>query len=162
MTQGDPLRPEHVGRLDLVRRVFSESMRLYPPAPVIERRVEQAMVIGGFEVAAGTILVVPIHALHRRAGLWETPEHFDPSRFAPVHVEARHRYGYMPFGAGPRVCIGAGFSMLEGVAILAVLLRAVRPVAIEGTPLPRMRITLRPSRPIRMRVEPRVVPQEGA
>ncbi len=155
VTEGEPLRPDHVARLELVRRVFSESMRLYPPAPVIERRVEQAMVIGGFGVAAGTMLVVPIHALHRRAGLWEDPERFDPSRFAPEHAEARHRYGYMPFGAGPRSCIGAGFSMLEGVAILAVLLRAVRPIAVESAPSPRMRITLRPSRPIRMRVEPR-------
>ena len=120
------------------------------------------MVIGGFGVAAGTMLVVPIHALHRRAGLWEEPERFDPSRFAPEQVEARHRYGYMPFGAGPRICIGAGFSMLEGVAILAVLLRAVRVVAVESAPLPRMRITLRPSRPIRMRVEPRVTPRTRA
>ncbi len=161
VTQGEPLRPDHVARLDLVRRVFSESMRLYPPAPVIERRVEHDMVIGGFGVAAGTMLVVPIHALHRRAGLWEEPERFDPSRFSPEQVEARHRYGYMPFGAGPRICIGAGFSMLEAVAILAVLLRAVRLIAVESVPSPRMRITLRPSRPIRMRVEPRVIAASG-
>ncbi len=162
VTEGEPLRPEHVARLDFVRRVFSESMRLYPPAPVIERRVEHAMVIGGHGVAAGTILVVPIHALHRRAGLWKDPLRFDPSRFAPEHVETRHRYGYMPFGAGPRSCIGAGFSMLEGVAILAVLLRAVRPSAVESIPSPRMRITLRPSRPIRMRVAPRLTPRAEA
>lgn len=162
VTQGEPLRPDHVARLDLLRRVFSESMRLYPPAPLIERRVEQAMVIGGLGVAVGTILVVPIHALHRRAGLWEAPERFDPSRFAPDRVAARHRYCYMPFGAGPRICIGAGFSMLEAVAILAVLLRAVRPSAIESAPSLRMRLTLRPSKPIRMRMEPRVSPRAGA
>ncbi len=156
VTQGERLRPDHVARLDLVRRVFSEAMRLYPPAPLIERRVERAMTLGGFDVVVGTILVVPIHALHRRAGLWHAPERFDPSRFAPEHVEARHRYLYMPFGAGPRVCIGSGFSMLEGVAILAVLLRAVRLLAVESTPSPRMRLTLRPSKPIRMRVEPRL------
>ena len=162
VTQGEPLRPDHVARLDLVRRVFSESMRLYPPAPLIERRVEHEMTLGGFDVAAGTILVVPIHALHRRTGLWEEPGRFDPSRFAPAQVEARHRYAYMPFGAGPRICIGAGFSMLEAVAILAVLLRAVRLTAVEPVPSPRMRLTLRPSRPIRMRVEPRVRPRVAA
>ena len=155
VTRGGPLLPGHVARLGVVRRVFSESMRLYPPAPLIERRVEQDMVIGGSKVVAGTTLVVPIHALHRRVGLWDDPERFDPSRFALEQVEARHRYGYMPFGAGPRICIGAGFSMLEAVAILAVLLRAVRLNAIEPAPSPRMRLTLRPSKPIRMQVEPR-------
>ncbi len=82
------------------------------------------------------MLIVPIHALHRNSLLWDEPERFDPDRFLPDRARARHRYSYMPFGAGPRVCIGAGFATLEAVAVLAVLLRAFRlePVGADAAP----------------------------
>lgn len=155
VTGGGALRPEHVADLALTRQAFSEAMRLYPPAPVVTRRVARGFDLGGLAVPAGTGLIVPIYAVHRHARLWDDPDGFDPGRFAPERVKARHRFGYLPFGAGPRSCIGSAFALAEAVAILAVLIRSVR---LSGTaPLaePVMRITLRPARPTLMRVEAR-------
>ncbi|RYC32083.1 cytochrome P450 [Lichenibacterium minor] len=156
VTGGGPVRPEHVEGLVLTRATFEEAMRLYPPAPLIARRARRGFPLGPARVEEGGVLVVPIHALHRHRLLWDEPERFDPDRFLPDRARARHRYSFMPFGAGPRVCIGAGFATLEAVAILAVLLRAFR---VEGTtaaePRPSMRVTLRPAAPIRMRLRAR-------
>jgi cytochrome P450 len=156
VTGGGPLRPVHVGSLAYTRQVFAEGMRLYPPAPLIVRRVERAFDLGEVALPPGSMLIVPIFALHRHRLLWPDPLAFDPDRFAPAQAAARPRYAYMPFGAGPRVCIGGAFATMEAVAILAVLLRrfALRP-ADARVPLPTMKITLRPTVPIRMIVEPR-------
>jgi cytochrome P450 len=156
VTGGGALRPEHIASLTWCRQVFSEAMRLYPPAPVITRTATMPFSLGGAIVPAGAVLYVPIYALHRHARLWDEPERFDPARFSPEQVKARHRYAYMPFGAGPRVCIGNAFAIMEGVAILAVLLRSVR---LRGeandAPTPVMKVTLRPRRKLHMRVERR-------
>jgi cytochrome P450 len=156
VTGGGPVRPEHVPALTYGRQVFSEAMRLYPPAPIITRTATRAFRLGDFEVPARAVLFAPIYAVHRHTSLWEDPERFDPERFAPEQVKQRHRYAYMPFGAGPRVCIGAAFATLEAVAILAVLLRAValRRVSDEP-PAPVMKLTLRPGRRLIMRVRSR-------
>lgn len=154
VTGGAPLAPAHVAALAYTRQVFEEALRLYPPAALIVRRVATGFELGGAELAPGTLLVVPVFAIHRHAALWPAPEAFDPGRFAPDQAAARHRYAYLPFGAGPRVCIGAGFAMLEGVAILAVLLRDLRFTALAPEPpAPHLRITLRPATPLMMRVE---------
>jgi cytochrome P450 len=102
------------------------------------------------------MIYVPIYALHRHTALWARPEEFDPERFAPDAVMDRHRYAYLPFGAGPRTCIGSGFAMLEGVAILGTLLRETRLRGVASTPpRPRMRLTLRPEKKLIMRIERR-------
>ncbi len=151
-----PVRPDHVPRLAFTRAVFEEAMRLYPPAPLIARRAVRPFDLGGVRLDVGTQLIVPIYALHRHRRLWPDPERFDPDRFAPGEAKARHRYAYLPFGAGPRICIGAGFAALEAVAILAVLLRAFGLEAADaGDARAAMRVTLRPARPIRMRLRPR-------
>ena len=156
VTGGGPVRPEHVGRLPYTRAVFEEAMRLYPPAPLIARQALRPFTLGPVRVEAGTALVVPIHALHRHRLLWEEPERFDPGRFSPERAGARHRYSFMPFGAGPRICIGAGFATLEAVAILAVLLGRFRLDSLGGPePRPAMRVTLRPATPIRLRLRAR-------
>lgn len=157
VTGGGPVLPEHVARFDYLRQVFQEAMRLYPPVPILARRVAEPFMLGGTMLWPGTLLLVPIHAVHRHASLWEAPHVFDPDRFEPERVAARHRHAFMPFGAGPRLCIGGGFAMLEAVAILAVLLREIRFTSAEAVPPPpRVDITLRPSRPLRMTVAPRV------
>ena len=153
-----PVRPEHVARLAYTRQVLNEAMRLYPPAPIISRAVLQPMEVGGLAVAPGATLIVPIYAVHRHRRLWEEPERFDPDRFAPEAVKGRHRYAFLPFGAGARVCIGSAFAVMEAVAVLAVLLKAVRLEMPGALPPPVMRITLRPSRPVSMRVAPRRLP----
>ncbi|MGV1954690.1 cytochrome P450 [Agrobacterium sp. 22-214-1] len=156
VTAGEPVAAEHIARLTYTRQVFSEAMRLYPPAPVVTRTALQDFRLGEHDIPAGTVLYVPIYAVHRHTTLWEEPDRFDPSHFEPEKVKARHRYAYMPFGAGPRVCIGNAFAMMEAVAILAVLLQDVRlknkgPADTE----PLMRVTLRPENRLMMQVSSR-------
>ncbi|WP_156386581.1 cytochrome P450 [Aureimonas sp. Leaf454] len=156
VTQGRPVEADHIARLAYTRQVFSEALRLYPPAPIITRTALRDLTLGGRAIAAGTVLYVPIHAVHHHAALWADPERFDPDRFGPEAAKARHRYAYMPFGAGPRVCIGNAFALMEAVAVLAVLLPAFRLADRGGaTPEPIMKVTLRPRRRLAMTVEPR-------
>ena len=101
-------------------------------------------------------MYVPIYAVHRHTALWDEPERFDPSRFEPEKVKARHRYAYMPFGAGPRVCIGNAFAMMEAVAILAVILQTnhlENKTTTSAEPL--MRVTLRPQERLMMQITER-------
>jgi len=156
VTGGGPVRPEHIARLAYTRQVFSEAMRLYPPAPIITRTAVRSFPLQGFAVPAGAVIVVPIHAVHHHTALWEDPERFDPGRFSTEQVKGRHRYAYMPFGAGPRVCIGSAFATMEAVAILAVLLQSVRLHSQAGSmPAPLMRVTLRPRQDPELLVERR-------
>jgi cytochrome P450 len=157
VTGGRPVCSEHIAQLAYTRQVFSEAMRLYPPAPIITRTATRAFALGGFMVPEGTVIIVPIHAVHHHQTLWKEPQHFDPERFAPEQAKGRHRYAYMPFGAGPRICIGSAFATMEAVAILAVLLQAIRVRSISGAmPAPMMKVTLRPRQEPEMLVEPRV------
>lgn len=157
VTQGAPLQPDHVGALPLTKAVFQEAMRLYPPAPVLTREVREPFTLGGVPLPEKTVLYVPIHAVHRHEQLWRDPARFDPDRFLGEEPRARHRYAYLPFGAGPRICIGSAFATLEAVAILAVLLPAARlqPITTQA-PEPTLKITLRPKRPLLMRATARV------
>jgi cytochrome P450 len=141
-----PVAADHVDQLLFCRQVISEAMRLYPAAPGIGRLPNEPMVLGGARISERTRIHIPIFALHRNTRLWEDPNAFDPDRFAADKVKARSRYAYLPFGGGPRVCIGASFATVEAAVILAVLLRAVhfRPVA-GHKPKPVARVTLRPA-----------------
>lgn len=151
VTQGTPLAPEHVAQLSLTKAVFQESMRLYPPAPVITRQVEKPFSLGGLSLSEGSVLYVPIQAVHRHEKLWDQPDRFDPSRFLGEASRGRHRYAYLPFGAGPRICIGSAFATMEAVAILAVLLPALKLAPLSNAaPEPSLKITLRPRRPLMM------------
>jgi cytochrome P450 len=136
-------------------------MRLYPPAPVVVREAERDILLGGERITAETTIYIPVYAIHRHALIWDNPDRFDPDRFAPEPAKARHRYAYLPFGAGPRICIGMSFALLEAAAILGVLLPAVRlSRASERAPDLKLRITLRPGAGLPMRVE-RALPSEN-
>ena len=150
-----PVLAGHVERLRYTRQIVSEALRLYPPAPMIARTVTRAFALGGLPVPAGITLIVPIYALHRNNRICSDPAAFKPARFSAGGTVARHRYAFMPFGLGPRVCIGSGFAMLEAVAILAVLLKAVKVAAGRGIPDATMRVTLRPSQPVRVSLSAR-------
>jgi cytochrome P450 len=153
VTQGRPVTADDVSKLVYTRQVFSEAMRLYPPAPIITRTALEDFRLGEYLIPAGTVLIVPIYAVHHHASLWQDAEMFDPDRFTPEAAKARHRYAYMPFAAGPRVCIGNAFAVMEAVAILAVLLQKVRLAAIEPQPpKPVMKVTLRPDKTIGMKL----------
>jgi len=136
----------HIEGFSFCRQVIQEAMRLFPPAPGIARIAKDAMEIGGVTISARTRIHIPIFALHRNVGLWDNPNAFDPDRFAPDRVKTRSRFAFLPFGAGPRICIGAGFAMIEAAVILATLVRAFcfKPVA-GHTPKPVAKVTMRPS-----------------
>ena len=157
VTGAGPVLPAHVAELTYARQVIDEAMRLYPPAPLIARSVEEDIEIAGVPLPKGSVVFVPIYAVHRHASLWERPDVFDPDRFAPGTSGSRHRYAFMPFGAGPRVCIGTAFATMEAVAILAVIVKALRLDLVKPTlPRAKMLVTLRPGRALKMRVRPRV------
>jgi cytochrome P450 len=151
-----PITGAHIDRLQIVSQVLKESMRLYPPAPVVIRIAKDDVELGGRRLAAGTLVVMPIYAIHRHRRLWNDPDRFDPDRFAPEQAARYSRYQFMPFGAGPRVCIGASFAMIEATAMLATLVRSSRfkvPSAYE--PIPISRVTLRPKGGMPLKVWPR-------
>ncbi len=104
----------------------------------------------------GTVVTVSPYVLHRRRGLWDHPDAFDPSRFLGERRDRIDRFAYIPFGAGPRVCIGMAFAMQEGIILLAHLLRAFRFDLVEGHPvMPLQRVTLRPREGMKMHVKRR-------
>jgi cytochrome P450 len=141
-----PLKPEHIDKLVLTTQVLKESMRLYPPAPIMSRQARVDGELGGVPINAGTQVIIPIYAIQRHRRRWANPDHFEPGRFAPELEAHIPRYHYMPFGAGPRICIGMAFALIEGIAILATLVRAARfTVASEQDPEPISRVTLRPA-----------------
>lgn len=145
--------PDGVERLTYTKQVLMEAMRLYPPAPLIVRRTTAEVRLGEARIPAGESVHVPVYALHRNRGLWDRPDAFDPDRFAPAIHAGRDRYAYLPFGAGPRVCIGMGLAITECLVVLATLLPALRfhPERAE-MPEAQFRVTLRPRGGIPMRV----------
>jgi cytochrome P450 len=153
VTEEHPVTADHISKLVYTQQVFSEAMRLYPPAPIITRAALNDFQLGDYIIPKGTVLIVPIYAVHHHASLWPDPDVFDPDRFSSDAAKTRHRYAYMPFGAGPRVCIGNAFAMMEATAILAVLLQKVRLVAsAPRPPAPIMKITLRPKHALNMKI----------
>ena len=133
-------------RLPLLRRILEESMRLYPPVPRFDRQALAADRIGEAEVAAGDIVSVWPWLIHRHRALWDDADAFDPDRFRPEAKAARHRFQYIPFGGGPRLCVGARFATIEALTVLAHWLRAWRfaPLPGRAVRLSGM-VTLRPS-----------------
>ena len=144
---------EWVDRLVYTRAVFEEALRLYPPAPSLNRTALAPDRVGDVEIPAGaTVLVMP-WLIHRHEMLWDRPEHFIPSRFLPGNRETIDRYQYLPFGVGPRVCIGASFALQEGVIALAALLKHLRfDYAGSSPPEVVQRITVQPLGGLPLRV----------
>jgi cytochrome P450 len=133
-------------RLAYIRQVVEEALRLYPPAALLRRRAAEEDRIADRAVRPGTLVTLPIYAVHRHERLWEFPNAFDPDRFAPEAVRGRHRFSYLPFGAGARACIGASFAMMEAQIILASLLARFSFRLPSGfTPRPQLWLTLRPA-----------------
>jgi len=140
-------------KLPYTLAVFKEAMRLYPPAYLLARRPTEDVIIGDYLVKKNSIALVNIIGLHRRRDRWPEPERFDPERFVGDKEKQLPRCAYMPFGAGPRVCIGNHFALMEGHILLATIARKVRfePTSdadVELEPL----VTLRPRGGIAARV----------
>jgi cytochrome P450 len=147
---------EDVERLTYTRNVLQEALRLYPPAWGYSRQAMADDRIGGYVVPAGSLAFIVPYVLHRRPQLWPEPERFDPDRFAPERVAARPRLAYLPFGAGPRQCIGNQFAIVEATLILARIARRFRVRLAPGQKIvPQPLITLRPKPGIRVLLESR-------
>ena len=147
---------QQVERLTFTRQVLQEAMRLYPPAPAISRQPLAPLVLGGEQLTPATQVTITIYPLHRNRLVWKNPDSFDPNRFTVDQAKARPRYAYLPFGAGPRVCIGASFAMIEATVVLAILVRAFRFNTVTGhRPHPVARVTLRPRGGMPLYIEPR-------
>ena len=131
-------------RLDVTRDVFRETLRLYPPVPMMVREAGCPVQFRGRDVPRGAQIVLSPWHLHRHERIWDRPDDFDPGRFATENGKAGLRRAYIPFSAGPRVCTGAGFAMAEGPLLLAMLVRAFRfePVA-ERPAMPVAHLTVR-------------------
>jgi len=138
------------------RQVLDEALRLYPPGWVLSRRTVEADVLGGYPVAAGTNVLLPLYLLHRHPRFWKNPEAFDPERFAPEHESQRPRFAYMPFAAGPRHCIGETFALYEMQMHLYKVARRYRLRYVPDKPLElEAQINLRTRYPLHMRLEAR-------
>jgi len=137
---------EDLPNLPYTRMVIEEAMRIYPPAPGISiREAQQADEVCGFKVTPGLQVLISPWVLHRHRRLWDNPERFDPSRFRKESSDKRPRFSYLPFGGGPRVCIGATLAMTEATLILAVLAQRFRLRLKEPQEIRlQTRITLRP------------------
>jgi cytochrome P450 len=140
---------EDLARLPYARAVFDEALRLYPPAWLITRRALAADVLGGREIPAGALVIMSPYLVHRDPAVWPDPEEFQPERFLDQRVRGGDGSGaYLPFGAGPRLCIGREFAYLEGTLLLAGLARSVRLRRDRAIPAPRAvpLVTIRPDR----------------
>lgn len=153
---GRPVAAADLPALAAVEAFVKETMRLFPPLPLLTRRTTRPETLAGRTLKPGTIVFIPVYAIHRHQRLWPDPDRFDHTRFLGDAAKGIPRTAYMPFGAGPRVCAGGAFAMMEMVAALATLLRDVRFSAVEGArPEPVQRITLRPKGGMPLKLAPR-------
>jgi len=149
--QGRVAGPDDIGKLSFTEQVIKETLRLYPPAAFMSRTAQGPDELCGREVRRKDTVMLPIYALHRNALLWDDPDSFKPERFGP---DARYeRFAYLPFGDGPRVCIGAHFAMVEAQIILATLISRYRFERIKDVdPKPQLVLTLRPAGGVKLKV----------
>jgi len=145
-------------RLPYTEMVIKESLRLYPPAWGIGRRAIQEFEIGGFRIPAGTNVFILQWVVHRDARFFPDPLRFDPERWRvdPIRAGRIPRFAYFPFGGGPRVCIGAGFAMMEATLLLATIAQRYRFTLLPDPPVvPFFTVTLRPRYGLPVRVHAR-------
>jgi cytochrome P450 len=145
-----------MAKLPKLKAFFQETMRLYPPAWIMSRFVEEDDTIGGYPIPKHSLAVVSPYVTHRHPDWWPNPEGFDPRRFSPEQESKRPRFTYFPFGGGPRQCIGNGFAMMEAMIILATILQRYRLELVPGMEIKaKPLITLRPSGAVMMKLHER-------
>lgn len=149
---GDAPEFSALSKLRYTRDVFREVLRLYPPVPMMVRENTAPEDLRGRHVPPGAQIVLSPWHLHRHERIWDRPDEFDPSRWQTEENRACVRDAYMPFSAGPRVCTGAGFAMVEGVLLLAQLARAFRFELAGDVPVPVAHLTVRAKDGIRLRI----------
>ena len=157
---GRPPAYEDLPNLPFTRRVIDEAMRLYPPAWGFSRQALDDDELGGYRLPRGWLAFLMPYVLHRHPGHWPDPERFDPDRFLPERSAERPKFAYLPFGAGPRQCIGNQFALLEAHLTVATVAQAYRLTLAPGHPVePWPLITLRPRFGMQMTIERRTAPR---
>ena len=153
--QGRPPRYADLDNLPFTGMVLDESLRLFPPAWVLGRRAIGDDMVDGFYIPAGTVIAICLYALHRHPDFWDHPDTFDPERFSAERSKGRHKYAYIPFGAGPRQCIGNNFGLMEAALVLACILQRFELHSIPGMEVhPQALFVLRPNRDVMMSLHP--------
>jgi enediyne biosynthesis protein E7 len=147
---------EQMEALSYTHQVVDEALRLYPPGWLLSRRSIEADVLSGYDIPAGSDVLLPLYLLHRHPRYWKDPDVFWPERFAPEHEAERPRFAYMPFAAGPRHCIGETLALYEMLMHLYKMARRFRLVYVPDKPLElEAQINLRTRNPLYMRLERR-------
>jgi cytochrome P450 len=132
-------------KLTYTKQVMEETMRLYPPAWAVGRQTIEEDEIGGYRIPKKTDVMLFPFATHRDLRFWDNPEGFDPDRFTPENSAKRHKFAFFPFAAGPRMCIGSAFAMMEMQLVLAMVMQRFRVDLVAGQQvIPEPRVTLRP------------------
>jgi cytochrome P450 len=149
-----PPTAEHLTRLPYTGAVLRESLRLYPAAWIIPRTAQGRDSIGGVPVEAGATVLVSPYLTHRAEEVWPRPDVFDPQRFAAGHDGGRHRYAYLPFGAGAHHCIGSHLFTVEATLVVAAVLSRYRVTLIGPPPAMQLAATLRPRRRVGLLLSP--------
>lgn len=145
-----------VDRLVVTRAVIEEALRLYPPIAALSRSAEQADQVGPYVLPRRALVVISPYVLHRHRTLWKRADEFDPTRFLPEAKARITRYAYLPFGAGPRTCIGASFALQEATLVLAIIVQHFDLKLAPGAKVwPQQKITLRPANGLPMLITPR-------
>jgi cytochrome P450 len=155
--QGRTPNADDLQHLSYTRALFDESLRLYPPAPAVHRKAATRTTVCGLSLPEGAFVLVGTHNLHRHPAFWTHPEEFRPERWLESGRPSS-RYAYMPFGAGPRTCVGLHFASVEGPLLLALIGRRYDLQLAQETVEPELMVTLRPKGGIRMMLQPRRVP----
>jgi cytochrome P450 len=146
-----------VPELIFTRALFEETVRLYPPVPLLARQALHGETIRGRSVPVNSLVMVVPWLLHRHRKFWGKPDHFIPERFLPENAQFRVRHAYIPFSLGPRICAGAAFGLTEAILCIATLAQRTRlRLAPDAVVAPVCRLTLRPGNDLRMLVAPRV------
>lgn len=155
VTGGGPLEAAHLGQLALTRQVLLEALRMYPPAwSLVFREVLSPVELPGLTLPVGAVVYMSPWVVHRDPRFWPSPDTFDPTRFAPGWEERAHPYAWLPFGGGPRECVGRRLVLSEGLALIGALVRGWRftPPSGEQPIPPEGAFTLQPSRPVLLEV----------
>lgn len=152
----DQVAGPDLGRLEYTKGVLEEVLRFRPPVPVNGRVATDATTLGGYRVEPGAIALLIVNNIHRHPDFWDSPDNFHPDHFTAEAKKARDRHAWVPFGAGPHLCIGNNFAMIEGTILLAQMARHL--TFEPAVPLPRsssLAVTLKPRNGLPVRVHRR-------
>jgi cytochrome P450 len=142
-----------LANLTYTRMVFDETLRLYPPAWLITRKAIAADEIAGNAIPAGALVIIGTSAMHHHPHYWPDPDKFDPERFSPERSAGRPRFAYLPFGGGPRLCIGNHFALVEAPLILAAIYQQFNLALLPGHRVePDPLVTIRPRHGLPMKL----------